>query len=131
MLSAPKILSFKLVGDNIDKDVKPRYMSVNNQTRYLHYFNTFAVQDRALTFNLSEQCVNNPSLGINDFLSSADDYAKLKSHFAVLVSRIMCDNMDYFNKLFEKCLTKHIPHQYSAEMAKSCKCFLTHIYRYQ
>jgi len=96
-------------------------MRVNHQTRSLHYFNTFAVQDRIPTFDQSEQCVNHPSLTMHDFLPSAEDYTKLQSHFTVLVSRIMCSNMEYFNKLFGKCLTYHIPHQYSTEMTKPSK----------
>jgi len=106
--SSKRILSFKLVGDNIDKDVNPRHMHVYHQTRSLNYFNTFAVQDRIPTFDLPEQCVDHLSLTMHDFLPSAEDYTKLQSHFTFLVSRIMCSDMEYFNKLFGKCLTYHI-----------------------
>jgi len=63
------IFSFKLVGDNIDKDAKPRHMRLNHQTTLLHYFNTFAVQDRISTFNLLEQHTSHPSLSIHDFFA--------------------------------------------------------------
>lgn len=36
----------KLVGDNIDDNVKPRYMRSDNQTKSLHYFHVYAVADR-------------------------------------------------------------------------------------
>ena len=115
------IFSFKLVGDNIDKDVKPRHMRLNHQTTSLHYFNTFAVQDRISTFNLPEQHTSHPSLSIHDFLPSNDDYTTLKSHFAILITRVLCDNMDYFQNFFCKSISHHIPHKYTAEMCKESK----------
>lgn len=35
--------TYKLVGDNIDKSVKPREMRIDHQTHSLHYFHTYAV----------------------------------------------------------------------------------------
>ena len=40
--------SYKLVGDNLDKNIKPRYMRYNRQKKSLHFFNVYAVQDRIL-----------------------------------------------------------------------------------
>ena len=37
---------FKIVGDNIDKNVNPRYMRCDRQTRSLHFFNSCAILDR-------------------------------------------------------------------------------------
>eukprot|EP00731_Ephydatia_muelleri_P021282 Em0013g1009a len=37
---------FRLVGDNVDKNVKPRDMHLNSQTTSLHYFHMYAVKDR-------------------------------------------------------------------------------------
>ncbi len=37
---------FKVVFDNIDMNVKPRYMRGDFQTRSLHYVNAYAVKDR-------------------------------------------------------------------------------------
>lgn len=39
-------VSFKIVGDNIDKNVQPRFMRVDAPTRSLHYFHAYAVKDR-------------------------------------------------------------------------------------
>ena len=36
---------FKIVGDNVDKNVKPRFMHIHSQTRSLHYFHAYAVKD--------------------------------------------------------------------------------------
>ena len=39
--------TFKLVGDNLDKSVRPRDMRLDNQTQSLHYFHMYGVRDRA------------------------------------------------------------------------------------
>ncbi len=44
--AAGVLTTFKIVGDNIDKNVKPRDMRSDYQTRSLHYFHAYAVRDR-------------------------------------------------------------------------------------
>ena len=44
MLS-PQMSTYKLVGDNIDREVRPCDMRSDYQTRSLHYFHTYAVKD--------------------------------------------------------------------------------------
>ena len=41
-----KWYGYKLIGDNIDKNVKPRNMTSDNQTVSLHYFHSYSVLDR-------------------------------------------------------------------------------------
>lgn len=38
--------TFKLVGDNVDKFIKPRHETLDRQAKSLHYFHCFAVRDR-------------------------------------------------------------------------------------
>ena len=42
----PRLLTYRIVGDNIDKNIKPRNMTSDHQTRSLHYFHAYAVRDR-------------------------------------------------------------------------------------
>ena len=57
--------SYKLVGDNIDKSVKVRYMHMEGRrNQSLHYFNSFALRDR-ISFNhlpdvFPHTCFNSP-----------------------------------------------------------------------
>ena len=44
---------FKIVGDNIDKMIKLRYMRCDRQNQSLHYFHMYAVWDR---IDLSDSC---------------------------------------------------------------------------
>ena len=46
-------LPFKLVGDNLDKNIRPRYQHFNVYiTKSLHYFHSYAVRDRISFQNL-------------------------------------------------------------------------------
>ena len=47
--------TFKIVGDNLDKYVKPRDMRIDAQASTLHYFHMYAVRDRLDTSQLSEE----------------------------------------------------------------------------
>ena len=44
--SSPQWCGFNLVGDNVDKKVKPRHMRSDNQSKDLHYFHLYALRDR-------------------------------------------------------------------------------------
>ena len=51
----PKKLGYKLVGDNIDKMVKSRYMRLNgHRNKSFHYFHSFAMQNRIDISTLSD-----------------------------------------------------------------------------
>jgi len=76
------IFDCKLIGDNVVKDVKPRNMRIIHQTEYLHF--------------ISEKCVTTQSVELTDFMITFDDYATLKDHFAILVSRILWNFLEKF-----------------------------------
>ena len=43
-MNTSAIIGYKIVGDNIDKEVKPRFACSNYPTKSLHYFHSFALQ---------------------------------------------------------------------------------------
>ena len=113
------VYSYKLGGDNIDKDVKPRFMRQDKQTQSLHYFNVIAVRDRIDTTNLEGYTWSESSnISLSDILPSSDNYEQLKENFKVLVSRILCENMGFFKEHFLDIITHHIHHQYSQQMSQ-------------
>eukprot|EP00731_Ephydatia_muelleri_P025731 Em0017g814a len=109
---------FKLIGDNIDKNIKPRDMRINNQTKSLHYFHAFAVKDR---INFSD-ITNNAELVFPDdidysvFYPNDDDDAQLVSNFQTLVTRIFVEYIPHLQHLFGK-VTHNIQHKYSKNMS--------------
>ena len=134
--SEPRLKTFKLVGDNLDKTVKPREMRVDHQTKSLHYFQVYALRDRVDLSDFSNE-VKMPdidSIKLDNFLPSSQDDNTMKSNFGVLVGRVLMKHIPYFKK-FGHGLERHIMHEYSEEMSKKsevvsvrlkvCYCFYT------
>ena len=46
--------SYKEVGDNLDKNIKPNFQRISHQTKSVYYFHTFAVRDQIDFSDLSE-----------------------------------------------------------------------------
>ena len=116
------IQSFKLVGDNLDKSVKARYMRLGgSRNQSLHYFHSFAVLYRVDFSGLPgvhpQLCLNNPSKRAISLLPSTADDKALKELFVTHVSRILVTHMPFFKLAFEDVVEWHIQHQYYAEMS--------------
>ena len=54
-LGSPSLKTYKLVGDNIDKNIRPREMRSDHQTKSLHYFHTYGVRDRVRYIRIQQQ----------------------------------------------------------------------------
>jgi len=109
--SATLWTGFKLVKDNIDKNIRPSFQRGNHQTKSYHYCHVFAVKDRV---DLSSYSDTKPDCSRVDpfcLLPSTDDLAKLKENFAVLISRYI--SVSSFSKLqllhcFCRVLVQHV-----------------------
>ena len=117
--STPAYPTFKIVGDNLDKYVKPRDMRIDAQASTLHYFNMYAVRDRLDTSQLSDS----PSLPdlstiqAQQVLPTEADHKALFSNFAIMVCRVLKKHMPFFAK-FGSGVERHIRHIYSDEMSR-------------
>ena len=80
---------FKLVGDNVDKNVRHTYQRLGQETISLHNFHRFAVLDRVDFGQLSNARRRVDDLDIDDLqvILTAEDLKTLEAEFAVLVSR--------------------------------------------
>ena len=107
---------YKLVFDNIDKNVNPRHMRSDNQTRSLHYVQVYAVRDRVNFDGLSNE--RRTEVNVFDILPTDEDYMLLKKNFSILISRMIVKFLPFFSSDFKGLPTKHIPHEHSTEMAK-------------
>ena len=136
----PKKLSYKLVGDNIDKKVKSRYMRLNgHRNKSFHYFHSFAVQNRidisSLLDVLPHGCPNHPCKVALGLLSSAQDDKALRQHFVTLISRVLYTHIPFFNFSFDGVIDWHKKHKYYQQMCSksvvvsTCMCF--HIVQYK
>ena len=122
LLETKTSLPFKLVGDNIDKNVRPRYLrSSIHRTESLHYFHSYTVRDRIgfneLPHKQPSSCLPSKHTLAESILPSPMDDEALKINIATLVSRILVKHIDIFNKSFADVVDWHINHKYYKEMS--------------
>lgn len=115
--------TYRLCGDNIDKTVKQRYMRYGiAKPNSIHYFHSYAVADRIDLSGMSETVLPLPSVDAEQLsislLPSTDDDESISNNFAILVSRVLVANIDYFKLTFDDVVDWHIIHEFSVEMSK-------------
>lgn len=111
--------TYKLTGDNLDKNVKPTEYRVDSQTKSLHYFQTYAVRDRIdlTSYDDTPPVLDESSINTKRLLPSESDYKKLTKNFTHHVVRILKEYMPFFSS-FGSGLERHIRHQYYEEMSQ-------------
>lgn len=122
----PKISTYKLVGDNIDKTVRPRHMRSDNQVRSLHYFHLYGVRDRIdlSDFEDKPSCLSAEDIDVTTVLPTTKDEATLKGLFGIHVARVLKKHMPFFST-FGKHLERHIEHEYTSEMSQKSEVVST------
>ena len=106
---------YKIVFDNIDKNVKPRFVRSDHQTHSLHFVHSYAVKDRIEFSQFSSKTPT--AVNIFDIIPDEHDYKSLKSDFAVLISRMIVEYMPFFSTDYKGIPLQHIPHKYSKQMS--------------
>lgn len=116
---SPTLKTYRLVGDNIDKQVNPRDMRSDYQTRSLHYFHTYAVRDRVDLTGVSDQKVvpDLKTIHLDDILPTSSQEKELRGNFSILFARTLKKHMPYFAK-FGQGLERHIRHEFYSEMSE-------------
>ena len=116
----PPSFTFKIVGDNIDKHIKPRDMRSDYQARSLHYFHSYAVQDwlNMDDFDDNIPCPDPGAVSLELLLPTPQDEANIRNNTCILVARILKKYMPFFTK-YGKGVERHIIHQYSEEMSRT------------
>ena len=111
--------SFKIVGDNIDKTIKPQHETGQHHNQSLHYFHSYAVKDRCgvsqLHDNLCKPDVS--TIDTNVVLPSDEDLEILRGNMTILMGRVVRKRCTFFKKNLSH-IKPHIEHQFSKEMAK-------------
>ena len=79
---------FKIVGDNIDKNVHLRFQTLEASTKSLHYFHSYAVKDRIDFSHLSDKPPIVPELiDVKKLLPDKESNEKLLKVFKILTER--------------------------------------------
>ena len=112
--------SYILVGDNIDKTVTARHMTMDHQSQSLHYFHCYAALDRIYFHDLdnSSPIGSVDTLPLETFFPSMEDCDALRNNYVVLLAREIVDKVPHF-EVFADSVPEHIVHQYTEEL--SCK----------
>lgn len=112
----------KLILDNIDSNVRPRFMTSEKQTQSLHYVQMYAVLDRTDTTQLSDVTPPRSQSSITEviktILPSPEDNQTMANYFSTLIGRVLVTHMPYFKTTFGDVVEWHIPHQFMKEMSK-------------
>lgn len=109
--------TFKIVLDNLDLKVTTRDMTSERQNKDIHWVNHTAVKNRVTLGNRSRPHVELSQLDNCHLLPTASDHEKMRREFTYLVSRVLVEHLPCLEFLQPVCI-KHIPHQFSKEMAK-------------
>lgn len=78
---------YKIVGDNIDKNIRPSFQRVSHQTKSLHYFHSYAAMDRVNFSNLSNDVPHSIEVDCDCLLPGKDDLTTFLQELKILVSR--------------------------------------------
>ena len=118
-LPRPELHGYTIIGDNIDKNVSPRNMTIDHQVLSLHYFHYYAVLDRVDLRDKSHIVtpVIKEKVDYERFLPSPSDIMTLKNNLVAIVSSILVENIPALQR-FASGINKHIDHEWSKEMAR-------------
>ena len=113
-LLLPQVL-FKIVGDNIDKNIKPRDM---REDRSLHYFHVYGIRDRIdlTAYGDQQPSPEIGSISTETLLPSSHDESAILTNYSILFARVLKKHMPFFKK-FGVGLERHIRHKYYEEMS--------------
>ena len=112
-----------LCGDNWDKQLKQRYIRVGvKKVQSLNYFHSYAYSDRIDFSNFSSQVIptrqsDTRQIAIS-LLPTVDDDMAIRDSICVLISRVLYNNVPFFNMSFDGCIDWHIKHKFYDEMSK-------------
>ena len=122
--SSPKVTEqskwsgFKVVIDNIDMNLRPRYQTFERQMKSIHYVNSYAVRDRVDLSSYSSTAANSGHnvVPIESLLPDEDDRRNILANFVVLAGRILCESLPALREIPDLA-TNHILHIHSKEMS--------------
>ena len=117
--------TFKIVLDNIDLRIATRDMTSDRQNKDIHWVNHSAIKNSVTLGSRKREQLELSQLDNCQLLPSAADHEKLRRDFTYLVSRVLVEHLPCLEFLQSVCV-KHIPHQFSKEMAKKTEKVIIH-----
>ena len=118
---------FRICGDNIDKMIHKCFVRSDQGNVSAHYFHLYAVVNR---INFSELSDDIPDTsGITDLEAVARSLQPSKTddtifhrNMSVIVLRILCTRMKFFQTCFDDMVNWHIQHRYTKQNEPEICC---------
>ena len=111
--------------------MRPHHESIERRSQSLHYFN---VRDRVdlSSFSDSFPTIDVKNLPLQNMLPSSTNFSSLCSKFAVLVARVLTENLKSFS-VFGDIVSAHIQHRHQEDMSltKWCQSWKSFIHTFQ
>lgn len=103
----PLWTGFRIVGDNVDKNVQRSFQRIGSTTQSLHYFNAYAVLD-CIDFSGLSDLVPSTVVDPVSICPTSDDICILEDDFQILTSRyiFMKINMHPHMQYLNDCICK-------------------------
>ena len=113
---------YRIVGDNIDKNIQRRHLRLDRRNQSVHHFHAYAVENRIDVSEYSDKTtkiseVTDIEYAAASVLPKCIDDIIMKDNIAVLVSRILFKYLDIFNVSFDGLIEWHIEHKHYSEMS--------------
>ena len=103
---------YKIVFDNLDKTIKPRFMGADYQAK-LHFVHSYATKNRIDFSKFSDEIPT--EVNIWDIIPNEVDYPSLKWFcYRMIVEQ----HIPFLGSDYERLPLQHTPHKFSKEMSK-------------
>ena len=93
--SQSEVYGFKLVADNLDKNFRPSFQRLHNQTISVHHFHAYAVADRVNFSGYSEAAPQTATIDPLSLLPSKVDLEAIEKEFQILITRYVYGLLHY------------------------------------
>ncbi|XP_078310147.1 uncharacterized protein LOC111108372 isoform X3 [Crassostrea virginica] len=105
--------TYKIIGDNWDKDLLPSYRTSDRRTMSLHLFNIYAILDR-VTFAPENFERFYDQIDVATFIPSEEEQNQLTKELCFILSTSIIENHPQMNRVLKQAYPKHLEHKFSS-----------------
>lgn len=112
--------SFSICFDNVNQKTTVRHQTRDKRNKMFNMVQAYAALDRINSLHLSDESPSPEdvlSIPLHKLLPCEMDEVDLRSQMTVIVERIFCSHIPFFNEVRDK-VKWHIHHQYSVESTR-------------